>query len=107
MRRASMLFFCAFWVVAAASLGVRAGHPAAQPQAPALGGQDVERQSEQALVKQYCVSCHNARALTGGLSLEGLDPAAAASHSDVWEKVIRSEERRVGKECRSRWSPYH
>ena len=25
-----------------------------------------------------------------------------------WENVyIRSEERRVGKECRSRWSPYH
>ena len=23
------------------------------------------------------------------------------------EKNIRSEERRVGKECRSRWSPYH
>ena len=23
------------------------------------------------------------------------------------EEVIRSEERRVGKECRSRWSPYH
>ena len=23
------------------------------------------------------------------------------------EKVLRSEERRVGKECRSRWSPYH
>src|SRR3712207_1588266 len=23
------------------------------------------------------------------------------------EKVVRSEERRVGKECRSRWSPYH
>ena len=22
-------------------------------------------------------------------------------------KGIRSEERRVGKECRSRWSPYH
>ena len=21
--------------------------------------------------------------------------------------IIRSEERRVGKECRSRWSPYH
>ena len=27
----------------------------------------------------------------------GLTPAA----------VTRSEERRVGKECRSRWSPYH
>src|SRR3712207_9568594 len=24
-----------------------------------------------------------------------------------WETGYRSEERRVGKECRSRWSPYH
>ena len=24
-----------------------------------------------------------------------------------FEKLQRSEERRVGKECRSRWSPYH
>ena len=23
------------------------------------------------------------------------------------QKGVRSEERRVGKECRSRWSPYH
>ena len=23
------------------------------------------------------------------------------------DMVMRSEERRVGKECRSRWSPYH
>jgi hypothetical protein len=87
MRRGSMLFFCACWIVAAASLGVRAGHPSARPQTPARG-QDVAPQSEQAIVKQYCVSCHNARALTGGLSLEGLDPAAASSHSDVWEQVI-------------------
>src|SRR3712207_7454860 len=29
----------------------------------------------------------------------GLDPKTSL--------VIRSEERRVGKECRSRWSPYH
>ena len=25
----------------------------------------------------------------------------------VAERLDRSEERRVGKECRSRWSPYH
>src|SRR5256885_6609786 len=25
----------------------------------------------------------------------------------VLDPVVRSEERRVGKECRSRWSPYH
>src|SRR5258707_8456945 len=24
-----------------------------------------------------------------------------------WSASMRSEERRVGKECRSRWSPYH
>ena len=24
-----------------------------------------------------------------------------------WLEKVRSEERRVGKECRSRWSPYH
>ena len=26
---------------------------------------------------------------------------------DAVVSVLRSEERRVGKECRSRWSPYH
>src|SRR5260370_2997162 len=31
----------------------------------------------------------------------------ARSKSDRTEHSMRSEERRVGKECRSRWSPYH
>src|SRR2546430_5856800 len=32
----------------------------------------------------------------------------AERHSlPVERKLLRSEERRVGKECRSRWSPYH
>ena len=26
---------------------------------------------------------------------------------NIWKFTVRSEERRVGKECRSRWSPYH
>ena len=25
----------------------------------------------------------------------------------TYDDILRSEERRVGKECRSRWSPYH
>ena len=29
------------------------------------------------------------------------------SHVSVKQIANRSEERRVGKECRSRWSPYH
>ena len=34
----------------------------------------------------------------------------ARGHNAGWEggfHQLRSEERRVGKECRSRWSPYH
>src|SRR5256886_14968871 len=34
----------------------------------------------------------------------GLDPFVVGQ---TLEEVNRSEERRVGKECRSRWSPYH
>src|SRR3989475_11399209 len=30
-----------------------------------------------------------------------------AGADDFIAKPVRSEERRVGKECRSRWSPYH
>ena len=29
------------------------------------------------------------------------------SRDESIEQLCRSEERRVGKECRSRWSPYH
>ena len=35
-----------------------------------------------------------------------LREAAPASEADMGA-LRRSEERRVGKECRSRWSPYH
>ena len=31
---------------------------------------------------------------------------ASLAHPNI-VKILRSEERRVGKECRSRWSPYH
>src|SRR3712207_8879172 len=35
------------------------------------------------------------------------DSALALLAAGVLVAVLRSEERRVGKECRSRWSPYH
>src|SRR3712207_8249688 len=40
------------------------------------------------------------------------DPVCGWSNCEVavitvWPESVRSEERRVGKECRSRWSPYH
>ena len=37
----------------------------------------------------------------------GLRPAVIFLHGGGFVAGDRSEERRVGKECRSRWSPYH
>ena len=39
-----------------------------------------------------------------GFKLPNSVRQALALHID---EAVRSEERRVGKECRSRWSPYH
>ena len=35
------------------------------------------------------------------------EPVEVAWHNRKVLNFLRSEERRVGKECRSRWSPYH
>ena len=42
--------------------------------------------------------------------IESLYPELKSANKKVtWleKQGVRSEERRVGKECRSRWSPYH
>ena len=36
-----------------------------------------------------------------------LTPKDLVGFDAVVDALLRSEERRVGKECRSRWSPYH
>ena len=38
-----------------------------------------------------------------------IEPGSVKYGTDIYrnEGFMRSEERRVGKECRSRWSPYH
>src|SRR3989442_5905737 len=47
-----------------------------------------------------------------GTPIVRTDAAAVSAIGEVWWQIprsvaVRSEERRVGKECRSRWSPYH
>ena len=44
-------------------------------------------------------------ALFGGKLFAGTVSGSVAVTADAFNN--RSEERRVGKECRSRWSPYH
>ena len=42
-----------------------------------------------------------------GVKLFGGEVAKAGNIIVRQRGTVRSEERRVGKECRSRWSPYH
>jgi cytochrome c551/c552 len=102
------LLFGAIALVAAASIGVSADPQAPAPPASVSAGPNrLRSQSElrrvspepqakaegpalpdAALVQKYCLTCHSARVKTGGLSLEDMNPADAAAHADVWEKVV-------------------
>jgi hypothetical protein len=46
-------------------------------------------ESQAALLKQYCVSCHNDKSKAGGLTLAAFDPARPEHSADAAEKVIR------------------
>src|SRR5580765_6058247 len=74
--------------------GTGAGGPASQKPGPADAGAGGPLASALApetanLIGTYCVSCHNDRAKTGGLSLQTLSIANLPEHADVWEKVAR------------------
>ena len=53
------------------------------PNTPATGAPSA------ALLTQYCVTCHNARAKAGGLTLDPADLTQIDRHAETWEKVIR------------------
>ena len=78
-RRVILIAVCAL-VGVAASARIAAAQSATG--ASAVGDQ-------QALLDQYCLTCHNERLEVGGLSLQNLDVASVSDHPDVWEKVVR------------------
>jgi hypothetical protein len=45
--------------------------------------------SPHVLLDKYCVTCHNDRAKTGGLTLEKIDVANIPANAETWEMVIR------------------
>ncbi len=42
-----------------------------------------------ALLDTYCVTCHNQRTKTAGLTFDTMDLATLPEHADVWEKTVR------------------
>jgi hypothetical protein len=51
--------------------------------------QSVPVATPSATINKYCVTCHNDRLKTGGLSLAGLDVEHPSANAETWEKVIR------------------
>src|SRR3989441_8966582 len=52
-------------------------------------GQQVQTPAQQELLNKYCLTCHNDKAKTGGLTLENMDVDHPFANAEVWEKVIR------------------
>ncbi len=76
------------WIASLSVALPRAEAPQSAPPRPASSAETLDR----SVVDKYCVTCHNQRLKTGGLTLDTPDLANVAAHSDVWEKVIRKVE---------------
>ncbi len=81
------------WVVIAGAVYASAvtGLGAAQsPKTPSPSGAAASAQvGPQRVIDRYCITCHNDRLKTGGLTLEKRDATHPAVDAAVWEKVIR------------------
>jgi hypothetical protein len=56
---------------------------------PTAFAQTAPGSPQRALLDKYCVTCHNDRAKTGGLTLQNIDVANVPANAETWEKVIR------------------
>ena len=57
--------------------------------AQATGAQPSAPLAPRALLDTYCVTCHNQRTKTAGLTFDTMDLAKLPDHADVWEKTVR------------------
>src|SRR5438105_3337535 len=44
---------------------------------------------QRAVLDKYCVTCHNQRLKTGGLTLDNVNLDRVADNAETWEKVLR------------------
>jgi mono/diheme cytochrome c family protein len=79
----------AVWMAAAVWSVTHAASPQATPAPPAASS------AGQETIARYCVSCHNDRLKTSGLSLEKIDVAHAAANPELWENVARKLQARA------------
>src|SRR5262245_16829009 len=80
-----LVLLCGAWAGAAHDSELRA--TAAQAQLASTATDDSSSQHA-AVLKRYCIGCHNQRTRSGNLALDGVDIATPAANPEVWERVI-------------------
>ena len=75
-------FGCILFIV---SLAVLAYNSQRQP----IQASTAETSAHEAMIQEYCIGCHNQKAKTADISLEGLDYQNVSKNGDTWEKVLR------------------
>jgi mono/diheme cytochrome c family protein len=89
MKRSLFGALLVYLVIAGSSVGSQAQQAPPSARAVATAPQAPINTAPQALINQYCVTCHNARALTGGLALDAISPDKVEANAETWERVIR------------------
>ena len=77
-------FFAATVAGVVLSVSAVSGQRTAEPAAPATSAA-----AHATLIEKTCVSCHNDKAKTAGLSLQSISLTDIPAHAEVWEKVLR------------------
>jgi mono/diheme cytochrome c family protein len=82
-----MRYVCAtlalgFAIVSTGSGGLRAAQQDKAGAAPSISPQ-------QALINQYCVTCHNQRSKTANVMFDTMDLSNVSKNADIWEKAVR------------------
>jgi mono/diheme cytochrome c family protein len=90
MTRTFVAWLSGCAAVASIVVGALSSRPQAAPSPAAQAAPSASASvPARALVDKYCLTCHSARAKSGGLVLEGLDLTSPAASAETWEKVIR------------------
>ena len=97
----------AAWIVVCSAVTVTVGYGSAQPTAALLGEAQLRPAAEaqtaspttaqntstaetlRPVIDRYCITCHNARLKTAGLTLDGLDYTRLGHDAETWERVAR------------------
>ena len=82
-----MRVFSIFLTLAIVGGVLEGAHPAARQRVAPVAPPDPSL--HRALVDRYCITCHNDRLRTAGLSLAQADAERPGVSAEVWEKVIR------------------